>query len=356
MCIEHKPWLDMLPPKLTLKAEVDAVLISDDINQEKQSIANKELFSEISLEKRCRASECVANYTLTLVNVPILYPNTHEPIIFDFDLINFGDFMAHFILKADISMQCYLDIIDHETHRYYSGFVTIDHYNDSNHTHLNTVYPMTTGHEDFITFYVKAMCSQAFDCKIEPIFNLTSRSLLPYAEKRFTFKIKEEPEFWITTPQLIYIHHSRVPLKEILANACLNITMLDTNKNTKHISVQEFRIKLTCYADNIQLYYTSTIHLTGCQEIPFFLTVKRLIDNRTEYTAEELMNQQAQHYVMILLKTCTLDVFILIVAMLMIRFPGSVITLVICYKREKRTIRLRGTVTYENRPDDQENE
>ncbi|KII72191.1 hypothetical protein RF11_04171 [Thelohanellus kitauei] len=43
-----RPWLEMLPPKLTLKAEADAVLISDDINQEKPSIENKELFSEVT--------------------------------------------------------------------------------------------------------------------------------------------------------------------------------------------------------------------------------------------------------------------------------------------------------------------
>ncbi|KII69062.1 hypothetical protein RF11_09923 [Thelohanellus kitauei] len=170
------PWLEDLPSNLILRVEIDSVNGSGGADNNTSSYFKQEHFSEISFEKRCRAIKCVENYTVTLVDYPIFFPNTDKPVIFDFNLTNYGDFITHFILEADFSLPCDLSIIDHETHRFHHGFDMIDDFVDSNHTHISTVYPLTIDHDDYIIFYVQAICSQTFDYVTRPELNLTVRT------------------------------------------------------------------------------------------------------------------------------------------------------------------------------------
>ncbi|KII74332.1 hypothetical protein RF11_04657 [Thelohanellus kitauei] len=68
-------------------------------------------------------------------------------------------------------------------------------------------------------------------------------------------------------------------------------------------------------------FLAGEITSVNIHDLPFFLTVKRLNENETDYIDEATMNQQAQHHFMTILTACTADVFMLIVAAMMVTFP-----------------------------------
>ncbi|KII61276.1 hypothetical protein RF11_12527 [Thelohanellus kitauei] len=215
------PWFEKLPPKLIIRIEVDPV----DDDKTKRPFIRRELFSD-----KCRTNKCEENVTLELEKPALYYPNTDQPIIFDFKLRNHGDFMTHFILTAEISMKCDLSIVDIETHRYHHGFDDIAYFSDSQQTQVATVYPLVIPHNDFIIFYVKAVCSQPFDYVKAPHLKLTIHSLLPYSQQSFTFRSNVPPEFLMKEPL--------TPLKEI------NICKFNRPELMDEITFEVFRLGL----------------------------------------------------------------------------------------------------------------